>query len=214
MRAYDEIYLDEAMKNLGDAFDYAKNDCDINLDDFLLFFISSKIAKCFERGNPKYVVGISGIELAIRALEETSDKKVVDIEYRFEKSKEYWCGYILAYFQWYHNLSFKKIKEYLSMDELLKMYNPLHEASDQKAIDVIKQRIINKNNKTLLQKRRINNGLSQNELSRKSGVSLRMIQQYEQRQKDINKASVSSLKAISDVLYCDIEDLMEIRFND
>ena len=41
-----------------------------------------------------------------------------------------------------------------------------------------------------------------------------MIQQYEQRQKDINKASVSSLKAISDVLYCDIEDLMEIRFND
>lgn len=34
MRAYDEIYLDEAMKNLGDVFDYAKNYCDISLDDF------------------------------------------------------------------------------------------------------------------------------------------------------------------------------------
>ena len=41
-----------------------------------------------------------------------------------------------------------------------------------------------------------------------------MIQQYEQKKKDINKASANSLYSLAMVLNCDIEDLMEWDFVD
>ena len=46
-------------------------------------------------------------------------------------------------------------------------------------------------------------------MAKKSGVGLRSIQLYEQRQKDINKASAESLYKISKVLGCAMEDLLE-----
>ena len=52
-------------------------------------------------------------------------------------------------------------------------------------------------------------GLTQKELAEKSGVKLRMIQQYEQRAKDINKATASNLFALAQVLGCKAEDLLE-----
>ena len=54
--------------------------------------------------------------------------------------------------------------------------------------------------------------MSQGELSKVSGVSLRMIQQYEQKNKDINKAGVNTLMALSRALNCDIEDIIEYDF--
>ena len=50
-------------------------------------------------------------------------------------------------------------------------------------------------------------------LAEKSGVSLRMIQQYEQGAKDINKASGESLVALSRALGCRMEDLLEGKEN-
>jgi hypothetical protein len=35
IHAYDQKYLDDAMRNLGEAFAYAKNDCRIEMDDFM-----------------------------------------------------------------------------------------------------------------------------------------------------------------------------------
>ena len=52
-------------------------------------------------------------------------------------------------------------------------------------------------------------GCTQAELAKRSGVSLRSIQMYEQRNKDINKASAASLYQISRVLGCNIENLLE-----
>ena len=42
-----------------------------------------------------------------------------------------------------------------------------------------------------------------------SGIPLRTIQQYEQRQKNINKAQAEYLVALARVLCCEVEDLME-----
>ena len=53
-------------------------------------------------------------------------------------------------------------------------------------------------------------GLTQKKLSEDSGVSLRMIQLYEQKKQDINKAGAQSLVQIARVLGCDVEDLLEI----
>ena len=62
---------------------------------------------------------------------------------------------------------------------------------------------------TRLRIRRENCGLSQSELAAESGVSLRQIQLFEQRQRDINKTAAETLLQLSKALYCNMEDLME-----
>ena len=53
---------------------------------------------------------------------------------------------------------------------------------------------------------------TQQDLAYESGVSLRSIQMYEQRQRNINEASVTSVRAIAKALHCNIEDLLEPVF--
>lgn len=62
---------------------------------------------------------------------------------------------------------------------------------------------------TRLKMRRMDAGYTQKELAGKSGLSLRTIQQYEQRTKDINRAAGISLQALARTLDCRIEDLLE-----
>ena len=52
-------------------------------------------------------------------------------------------------------------------------------------------------------------GCTQAELAQRSNVSLRSIQMYEQRNKDINKASVDTIYSIAKVLGCTMENLVE-----
>lgn len=58
---------------------------------------------------------------------------------------------------------------------------------------------------------RESNNLTRKELSNVSGVSLRMIQYYEQGIKDINKTQAITLYKLAQVLNCNIEDLLEIE---
>ena len=95
------------------------------------------------------------------------------------------------------------------MSEIYKLYPTLHEASEEKFIDVANSILERKNLPTKLQTVRKAVGLTQKELSEKSGVTLRMIQQYEQRAKVINKATASNLFALAQVLGCKAEDLLE-----
>lgn len=57
-------------------------------------------------------------------------------------------------------------------------------------------------------------GLSQRELTHRSGVSLRSIQMREQRNKDINRAQACSAAALFRVPHCTMEDLLEIEVAD
>ena len=68
IHAYAEIYLDDAMRNLGEAFDYAANVCGIELDDFMELFITGGLAEQFGAGVPKYISGMSGTELVWEVL--------------------------------------------------------------------------------------------------------------------------------------------------
>ena len=58
-------------------------------------------------------------------------------------------------------------------------------------------------------KRRKDAELTQKALAERSGVKLRTIQQYEMRAKNINKAAAETLLQLAQVLYCNIEDLVE-----
>ena len=53
-------------------------------------------------------------------------------------------------------------------------------------------------------------GLSQRELADLSGVSVRQIQLFEQRQRDINQTRAIDILKLSRVLGCKNEDLLEI----
>ena len=56
---------------------------------------------------------------------------------------------------------------------------------------------------------RHNPGCTQAELAKRSNVSLRSIQMYEQRNKDINRASAETVLNLAKVLGCTMEDLLE-----
>jgi len=210
IHAYDKQYLDDAMRNLGEAFDYAANDCRINLDEFAEVFIAGGIAEQFGSGVPKYVSGLSGTELVWAVLERSGWKKELpEARVSYDFSPEYWCGWVLAYYQWYTGRSFKNIKQHISMAEILKLYPTLHEAAEEKFIDTVNRMIRRSNPVTKLQRLRKSIGYSQKTLAEKSGVTLRMIQQYEQRAKDINKATGINLIALARTLGCQVEDLLE-----
>lgn len=56
---------------------------------------------------------------------------------------------------------------------------------------------------------RLNQNLSQSQLSEKAGVNKKMIAFYEQGVKDINKASGETLYKLARALGCNMENLME-----
>ena len=62
---------------------------------------------------------------------------------------------------------------------------------------------------TKLQKMRVAKGLSQNDLAAITGVSVRRIQNYEQKTKKIEGARLDVLCDIAIALDCKIEDILE-----
>ena len=208
--AYQEIYLSNAQSMLGDAFDYAINVCHIPGSSFVKLFIASTISKRLENGEPSYLSGKSGIEVAMEILAETTGKTPdAAPQEHFGRSREYWIGWAVAYYQWFSGRSYSDIFQVVTFEELQKMYDPLHEADITKFADILDARMREFFADTSLKRIRTAYGYTQAELAKRSGVSLRSIQMYEQRNKDINKASAETLLRLSRVLGCTMEDLME-----
>lgn len=212
MTAYNELYLDDAMNNLGDMVEYAVCDLGFEPDEFFDWFISSGIASRFEKGNPKYIAGMSGIELAEAVLAATNVKyEKGSPSYTDNKGREYWAGWILAYYQWVSNKRFEDIiNDGLTLSHIFSMYI-LHEADVSRFVDTANKVIArNKEGKnTKLHVIRKARGFTQQQLSEASGVTLRMIQLYEQRQNDISKAQVGVVLNLAKALGCEVEDLIE-----
>lgn len=210
MRAYSEKYLDSATTILAEMLDYAVVDCGLDPDEFMHMFIVSGIAKQFGRGNVKYVAGRSGIEIAdeiIMKIKGTHNEPM--LEAGDGKSPEYWAGWALAQYQWYTARPFDDILRYLPVSSIIKLYNTLHEADITKFFEVTDRILSNENLQTNLKRIRTAAGITQEKLAQDSGVTLRSIQMYEQRNKDINKAQAISLARLSRVLGCEVEDLLE-----
>ena len=209
--AYSELYLDDAMKNLGDMVEFAVCDLGFDPDDFWGWFISSGIASKFEKGNPKYIAGMSGFDLAEAVLSKINvsyeKKEPSCVEF---KGREYWAGWILAYYQWKTGKRFEDIvKGGLTLSTVLSMY-VLHEADESKFVDAANEIIArnNKKRKSKLSEIRKARGFTQQQLSEASGVTLRMIQLYEQKQNDISKAQVTVVINLAKALGCEVEDLI------
>ena len=61
-----------------------------------------------------------------------------------------------------------------------------------------------------LRNTRIAYNLTQKELSDRSGVNIRLIQDYEQGHKQINNAKAITVYKLSEVLGCNVRDLLEL----
>lgn len=209
--AYQEIYLSKAQSVLGDAFDYAVDTCNMHGDTFVKLFIASSVSKRMENGEPAYLVGKSGIEIVMEIVAETKGQELrIEPQEKFGRSAEYWIGWAIAYYQWHSARKYTDIFKVVSFENLKKMYYTLHEADIRKFADIMDSRMKEYFSDTNLKRIRMAYGFTQTELSKRSGVSLRSIQMYEQRNKNINKASADTLYRLAKTLGCTMEDLIEI----
>ena len=202
IHAYNEIYLDDAMNTLAETFSYLPN-AEV-ADMFFERFIISGAARQFGRGNPRYI----NMPPQVLFNEIVRGRLPMSNPNPYGRSPEYWCGFVLAFYQWYTGLSFEQIGRNLPPSRIISMYHPLHEASLEKFVEVANRIVFQK--ETNFAKYRKAANLSQSALAKYSGVSLRSIQMYEQRQLDINAAQVIKLLQLSRVLGCQIEDLIEV----
>jgi DNA-binding transcriptional regulator YiaG len=210
MPAYDKLYLEKARTSLGRMLDFAVYDLKYTLHDFFELFIVSGVADRFEHGDFTVLAGKSGIELAYMVLDETEvEYERVSPRFAAGRSEEYWTGWALAYYQWHTAMRFAVILKAVSIEGICALYSPYHEMDIRHFVDKMNELCQRQRTETSLKRFRHLAGLSQRELAEKSGISLRTIQQYEQRQKNINKAQIDTLTPLSMALYCEVRDLLE-----
>lgn len=106
-------------------------------------------------------------------------------------------------------MSFREITHAIPIQEVQGLYTPYHEMDIRQFVDRMNELYIAATPNTQLKTRRLAADLSQSELAIRADVPVRTIQQYEQCQKDINKAQAMTLLQLSRALYCDVEDLLE-----
>ena len=125
--AYNELYLDNARKVIAVMLDYVVNNLGLEGDAFFKMFATSGIAKQVEAGNPKYVAGCSGIELAHDVLDAVGLPMDPTSYQSIDRSPEYWLGWALAYYQWSRGVRFSTILQWLSVLDGTRMYQKYHE---------------------------------------------------------------------------------------
>ena len=210
IHAYDRMYLDKARNCLGRMLDFVVYDLKYDISSFFELFVKSNISERFASGDFTVLVGMSGVELAYHVLDHLGiSYKRVEPTYMIDRSEEYWTGWALAYYQWQTSISFKEIQRYISIKSIQDLYSPYHEMDIQHLSDKLNEMYRNAKPDTNLKIRRTSVGITQSQLADQTGIPVRTIQQYEQRQKDINKAKAMYLVLLARELYCDVEDLIE-----
>lgn len=210
-RAYDISYLDDAMTSLGAMLDYAVNSCGEDLALFYARFLASGVADAFSRANPKYLGGLSGIELATLVASRTGsvlpkEDGLIDIG-----SPEYWTGWTLAYLSWYLDLDFGTIQARgLTVQSLRDRYPVLHEADLSKSVQFAIKRLGETSGGDLLKLARKNARLTQRQLSDIAEIPLTVIRSYEQDKRSLKSAETENVRRICRALGCRIEDLRTV----
>ena len=206
--AYSQLYLSKASRAVGNMLHDAVVGFGMDGEDFLKRFIQSDIAEEIESGNPKYIAGKSGLELFLEVMEKTTGKAYdTNLIESYERSPVYWVGWMLTHYQWYSSRTFKSILDTVPYDELLGLYGTLHEADIEKSYEVLDAHFEKSESK--LKTARKHCGLTQEELSHESGVSLNTIRAYVRKGKDINKAQFDIVLRLAKALKCDITELLD-----
>ncbi len=204
MNAYDEAYLNDAQYFLGELFETGVYVLDLDLEDIWMRFLFSNYSVNLGTGDPFVIFGKSGSE----AIFEISGKRK-ELPFIYDRTPEFWLGWALAYYQWEKNIPFSFITRQVSISDLLLLYKKYHEIDIAHFVNEIDRlRSLNKKD-TNLKRIRMDRGLSQKELATLTSIPLRTIQQYEQRQKNINKAQANYVISLAQALNCSVRDILE-----
>ena len=211
MNSYDENYLNDAMRSLGEACEYAAKTCGLGLNQFMELFVTGEYAERFGKGEPAIISGMSGTELAREILKASGydmdfPEAVRDFD---DPPDEFWFGWFFAYLQWYLDRSFKYLLKRISIESFTELAVTLNTGTKEwqiAAFEGIKEELAGK---PPIHAYRKECRMSQRVLSERTGVNLRTLQQYETGAKDMKKAAGVTLKALADRLGCSIEDLLE-----
>lgn len=209
----DNLLINTSQILLGSMFDFAEYALGVHIADCFEKFCKSPYSSKFESDDSTTIMGKSGIELAY----EITDREFIDDSSMDKytdhaisgRSSEYWVGWVLAYYQKKKRMSFTEISDIRGIEDIYGMYKTYHEMDIEKFCERMDELYIEKNPNSRLKSMRQKLGYSQSEVAKLSGIPLKTIQQYEQRQKNINHARVDYLISLSKVLSCDIEMLIE-----
>ena len=136
-RAYKKTYLNGAMRNLAVMMDCGVRKYGYPIEEFYDKFISSEVSRQFAAGNPRYLVGMSGAELADLVVMTTGGTVSKKNDGTFTVGPEYWAGWVLAYYHWLSRRSFSYMqRKGLGVNEVVNMYYPMHEADLSKFAEV------------------------------------------------------------------------------
>ena len=211
MRAYPFDYLTMAQRIMGNMLDFAVNTCEMDIEKFYGLFLMSDVSFQFENGNPTYIAGKTGCELAKEVVIESGLSPITyEDEMYLDKSPEYWAGWALAYYQWYTCRTFIKINKAVPINKVVNMYDVYHEMDITQFVDTVNELWDNYFKETNLKRIRKYAGLTQKQLAELSGVPIRQIQLFEQRQRDINHTKAIDVVKLGRVLGCRPEELLQI----
>ena len=144
-RAYKKTYLNGAMRNLAVMMDCGVRKYGYPIGEFYDKFLSSDVSRQFAKGNPRYLVGMSGAEVADMGVGSSGQSISNANDGTYNVGPEYWAGWVLAYYQWRSRRSFLFMhKKCLSIDKVMSMYHPLHEA-DLSKFSIVADTIIERN---------------------------------------------------------------------
>ena len=207
--AYDPIYLEQARRTFAGMLDFAVSDLQLNLAEFYRLFLATGTAEDFAQGDPCIIAGKSGAELAGLVMQRAFGSYQPAVwTPKQGRSEEYWTGWALAWYQWHTSQPFAQIETYAPIEEIRAMYSPYHEMDIQQFSDAMNLRMREQTQETSLKRLRTYADMTQRALAERSGVPLRTIQQYEQRQKDLRKASGHYHRQFANALNCRMEDLL------
>ena len=124
-RAYKKTYLNGAMRNLAVMMDCGVRKYGYSIEEFYDKFLSSAVSRQFASGNPRYLVGMSGAELADCVVEATGGTVLKENDGTYSVGPEYWAGWALAYYQWLTRRSFAYMHgKGLGINEVVALTSP------------------------------------------------------------------------------------------
>ena len=95
------------------SLDYGVITLGYDLETFYNMFLNCDLLDRFERGDPFLIAGHSGVEMALLVVEKhTGKNEYKERIYVDGKSREYWCGWALAFYQWYTVCSLDVLRKF------------------------------------------------------------------------------------------------------
>lgn len=200
-----------AQENLGKAFEYARAMVRGGYQQFFDDLCATDLGVRLSDHDEELLVG-AALNLLIQLYGMGSIPSSFETPVRTGKntgiSKEAWLGQVCARYQWASGESFAMMHEKEYFKHLVLIYHDFGKLSVEQAVEELLA-LYRKPGETSLAAFRHSAQLSQKELARVAHVGIRAIQQYEQRQKSINRAQAVTVYKLARALGATVEDLLE-----